>query len=244
MILNSDSSPACQRPKRGRKKAVQKPPVLISFPETAEFIAREPDKTAAIYRHFDTLSNQSLLQLQSKVALLEEQLAIYDAEDLKSSRKGCQDSIDALRCSTSLRDFEKLGKLDSNPNKPEPVDSELPPQQKRWKLAREIQVALKEYSKSYSLDGKRDTKVFRETEEAVLLHSEILHLRRPADRTIKAFRNFFEDRYKQENDEGGRRQLRNAEGEIYKEDDLLSLYTPLDEDYVHKHIPRMDVHSK
>jgi hypothetical protein len=69
------------------------------------------------------------------------------------------------------------------------------------------------------------------TDEAIRLHSEILRMQRPANRTIKAFRKFFENTYKTS---GGHPQLQgDVEGEIYtNEDDLLSLYTPLDEDMV------------
>jgi hypothetical protein len=119
------------------EKALDEPKVLPKQ-ETAKFIAKEPDKTAAIYRRYDYLSNRSLLLLQSNLALLEEKLAEYDAKDLEKFKEYTAEGAMALRCSVSLRDFQKFGNLNSNLNDARPAESGLTPQQKKMKLALQI----------------------------------------------------------------------------------------------------------
>jgi len=77
-------------------------------------------------------------------------------------------------------------------------------------------------------------------DEALLLHSQTLSLGRPASRTIEGFRDWFENRHgKGTGGEKGYAQLRRVEGHIYEqEDDLVCLYTPLDEDSVTRFITR------
>lgn len=67
---------------------------IDGFPQVADKIASDPDKTTMIYRRFDRLSARNLLLLQSELAQLEALQNRYDTEDLK---KRDQITIDCHR---------------------------------------------------------------------------------------------------------------------------------------------------
>ena len=55
------------------------------YPSLAAFIARDCDKSTAIYRRFDRLSARNLLYLQSELVELEARQDAFDAEDLSGT---------------------------------------------------------------------------------------------------------------------------------------------------------------
>jgi len=117
---------------------------LDGFPKIAEFIAKDPDKAAAIFKRFDPVSYRNLLYLQSKVAVLQKRQAAFDEEDAKEESK--ERSDEAVRCATSWEDFEIKGKAAANGSEPDTLQEDAR-QQKRWKLSEDIQIAVKEYRK-------------------------------------------------------------------------------------------------
>lgn len=117
---------AARRPldlEKGRGK-----PHLYGFAFVADLIARDEDKSAAIYRRFDKLSARNLLYLESKLGILESEQKRFDEED--------GTTFDLKSAAISWEEFEELAK---QPDKPEV--------QKRMKLVTEIAETLRTYRK-------------------------------------------------------------------------------------------------
>jgi hypothetical protein len=55
--------------------------LIDGFPRTAAFIARDPDKTATVFRRFDELSARNLLILQGRVEALQAEQQLQDKQD-------------------------------------------------------------------------------------------------------------------------------------------------------------------
>jgi hypothetical protein len=129
------TSKDCNQTENAKKKPRH---YLNGFPKTAEFIARDPDKAASIFKTFHKLSSRNLLYLQSRLAVLQDRQERYDQEDYEKGRTGAKK---VAACASSWEDFERFGTENVTSG---PAASETS-QQERWKLAEEIRVALKEY---------------------------------------------------------------------------------------------------
>ena len=81
------------------------PDILSGFPQTAQFLAADPDKSAVIFRRFDNLSIRNLLNLEGRVAALESLQKKLDRED--NDKYWQNDHIAAA--AQSWEDFAILG---------------------------------------------------------------------------------------------------------------------------------------
>ena len=102
---------------------------ITGYPSLAAFIARDPDKSTAIYRRFDRLSARNLLCLQSELVELEAR----------------QDQLDAAYRARSTE--EQAGARNWKlVNESAKSDEGTEEDRERVKIAREIRRRLKEYS--------------------------------------------------------------------------------------------------
>ena len=60
----------------------RKKELLEGFPQTSKFIAKDPAKTTVIFRRFDQLAVRNLLQLEARLAALENLQKDYDRDDV------------------------------------------------------------------------------------------------------------------------------------------------------------------
>jgi hypothetical protein len=111
---------------------------IDGFPQVADKIASDPDKTTTIYRHFDRLLARNLLLLQSELAQLKALQNRYDTEDLK---KRDQITID---CHRDWGEFEKHAITTENNGQLIPPD---PNRKEKMELAVKIRAKPKEYRK-------------------------------------------------------------------------------------------------
>lgn len=81
------------------------PEILSGFPQTAQFLAADPDKSAVIFRRFDRVSIRNLLNLEGRVAALESIQKNLDRED--NDQHWQNDHIAAA--AQSWEDFAVLG---------------------------------------------------------------------------------------------------------------------------------------
>lgn len=81
------------------------PDLLNGFPQTAQFLAADPDKSAVIFRRFDKLSIRNLLNLEGRVAALESIQKKLDRDD--NDQHWQNDHIAAA--AQSWEDFAVLG---------------------------------------------------------------------------------------------------------------------------------------
>lgn len=79
------------------------PKLLSGFPQTAHFLAADPDKSAVIFRRFDKVSIRNLLNLEGRVAALEAFQEDLDREDYN------QDEEDIAEVAQSWEDFALIG---------------------------------------------------------------------------------------------------------------------------------------
>ena len=61
----------------------RKKKLLEGFPQTSDFIAKDPAKTTVIFRRFDQLAVRNLLQLEARLAALENLQKEYDRDDVE-----------------------------------------------------------------------------------------------------------------------------------------------------------------
>ena len=79
--------------------------VLSGFPQTAHFLAADPDKSIVIFRRFDTVSIRNLLFLEGRIAALENMQEELDREDKMKLSK----DLDIEAIARSWEDFALLG---------------------------------------------------------------------------------------------------------------------------------------
>ena len=79
------------------------PKLLSGFPQTAHFLAADPDKSAVIFRRFDKVSIRNLLNLEGRVAALEAFQEDLDRKDYN------QDEEDIAEVAQSWEDFALIG---------------------------------------------------------------------------------------------------------------------------------------
>ena len=79
--------------------------LLSGFPQTAHFLAADPDKSAVIFRRFDKVSIRNLLYLEGRIAALE---TLQDDLDKEDKNDHSQDD-DVAAAAASWEDFELLG---------------------------------------------------------------------------------------------------------------------------------------
>lgn len=110
------------------------------------------------------------------------------------------DDIESKRAATSWEDFERLAKTQGREER----------EKKRMEVAEQIEIAIKKYH------------------EALLVHSEVLRLSRPADNTLKAFKQWFEPK-------PTRARLRGHSRHILDDaSDLVALRVPAEQDRLTK----------
>ena len=81
------------------------PELLSGFPQTAHFLAADPDKSTVIFRRFDKVSIRNLLNLEGRVAALEAFQEDLDREDFLYN----QDEEDIPEVAQSWEDFALIG---------------------------------------------------------------------------------------------------------------------------------------
>ena len=81
------------------------PDVLVGFPQTAHFLAADPDKSTVIFKRFDKVSTRNLLNLEGRVAALEAVQERLDREDNTKNWK----NIHIAAVAQSWEDFALLG---------------------------------------------------------------------------------------------------------------------------------------
>lgn len=79
--------------------------LLSGFPQTAHFLAADPDKSAVIFRRFDKVSIRNLLYLEGRIAALEKLQDDLDKED----KSDLSEDDDVAAAAASWEDFELLG---------------------------------------------------------------------------------------------------------------------------------------
>jgi len=114
-----------------------RPKPINGFPQVADKIAIDPDKTTTIYRRFDRLSARNLLFLEAEIAELEALQNKYDADDLLAANQV------VIECHSDWRKFERYAnEKDQNGKHTEPN------QAAKMDLALKIKEKLKEYRMS------------------------------------------------------------------------------------------------
>ena len=116
--------------------------IVYGYAKAARLIAKDPEKTGAIYRRFDKLSARNLLYLEAWLAYLERQQAGYDEQDGKSIED--EKSYDLRASAESYEYF--WDHADGEDFADGPARKELV---KRMKLARDIKDALKHYRNTF-----------------------------------------------------------------------------------------------
>jgi hypothetical protein len=114
--------------------------MVYGYAKVARLIAKDPEKTGAIYRRFDEVSARNLLYLEAKVAFLAAKQKEFDIED--SQERQYDKSLDLRTSAKSYEYFREHAedqKFARGPAREELV--------KRFKLAEDIKVATKEYRK-------------------------------------------------------------------------------------------------
>lgn len=84
--------------------------LLRGFPDTAHFLAADPDKSTVIFRRFDKVSIRNLLNLEGRVAALEAYQEELDREDYR------QDEVDVAEVAQSWEDFALIGTFGGREN--------------------------------------------------------------------------------------------------------------------------------
>ena len=83
----------------------RKKQLLEGFPQTANFIAKDPAKTTVMFRRFDQLAVRNLLHLEARLAALERSQKAYDRDDVDFN-SGNEPITTAAR---SWEDFALIG---------------------------------------------------------------------------------------------------------------------------------------
>ncbi|KAF7512686.1 hypothetical protein GJ744_000253 [Endocarpon pusillum] len=192
---------------------------INGYPSVAAFIARDPDKSTAVYRRFDRLSSRNLLYLQSELVELEAKQDEYDAADLKDN------DMRAKQCARSWTDLAQMA-------------CERDRERVRMELAQKIRETMKEYRENrLCLRTHNSSKVLTDnylnSGEALLAEHAILNLRPPNSRTLLALRNWFLELDQEETDRvpklGG-----NSAYMLNDASDLVSLRAPVEQDRLTK----------
>lgn len=114
--------------------------MVYGYAKVARLIAKDPEKTGAIYRRFDKLSARNLLYLEAKLAFLEAEQTRYDEEDSQERQYN-----KSLELRTSAQSYEYFRQHAEDPKfATGPARESL---EKRMKLAEDIREATKEYRK-------------------------------------------------------------------------------------------------
>lgn len=79
--ISGDAQPSQPLPSQTPPSPWTNPEILSGFPQTAQFLAADPDKSAVIFRRFDKVSIRNLLHLEGRVAALESIQKNLDRED-------------------------------------------------------------------------------------------------------------------------------------------------------------------
>ncbi|KAF6798239.1 hypothetical protein CMUS01_15725 [Colletotrichum musicola] len=139
----------------------------VGYAAVAEWMARDVDNETLIYRRFDELSARCILNLQSELLELEEQLQKLDEED--------GDPDEDLEWVDVVRTRELMDKWadPANPNGSAQNQEFCSKANIRVELGARIRLKLKEYH------------------ESLLLQSEIAKLKRPSKRVLNAFEAWF-----------------------------------------------------
>ncbi len=113
--------------------------LLSGFPQTAHFLAADPDKSAVIFRRFDRVSIRNLLYLEGRIAALETLQDDLDRED--KNEHMTDDNVAAA--AASWEDFAILGS--SGKERIPDIAS------KRWSQRRDKRIEIRERMKAERL---------------------------------------------------------------------------------------------
>lgn len=103
-------------------------PQASGYPAVAAFIARDKDRSTAIYRRFHRLSARNLLNLENELLELEAKQDNQDAEDRRLAKFGDRDAVEYIETWEKAREIGNVERL---------------------KLVEDIRGKLKEYRISY-----------------------------------------------------------------------------------------------
>lgn len=191
------------------------------FPALGEWIAEDPDSETFMFRKFQRLSARNLLFLQSQVSVLESKSNQLDKE--------------LTRADTQLR--LSMMRYESWEEK---AEDPLTPEAKRMRLAQSIKTTLKEYRESRIPRMSSSFGGFLipcNLDEALILHSNIIHLPHPRKHQLETFRDWFSGRCS-----GISRNVPIIAGSSSKmlddEDDLVCLRSPLEQDFLTQMLQR------
>ena len=114
--------------------------LLEGFPQTSNFIAKDPAKTTVIFRRFDQLAVRNLLHLEARLAALESLQKDYDTDDVDFNN----DNEPITTAARSWEDFAVIGTLklrEDYPNRPRTPGHDSPhnlPESvlARWRIKR------------------------------------------------------------------------------------------------------------
>jgi hypothetical protein len=175
---------------------------LKGYPTFSAFIARDQD--AAIYRKYESLSARNLLYLSSEIHELEGQLKALDEEDFKSS---CFVAEGAARKWEHYSTGKELGV------------------QAHRDLQSKIKVKLKEYrmcSANEGPGGGMKSSTDGGVDEALLLESQVLALKKPTQRTLRNVKRWFSS--------GGQTVLLGRDTHLFDDKNDMVALAPLDDD--------------
>jgi len=213
---------------------------LPGFTELSAYIGSCRD--LALFSRFDTLGARNLLYLQLELFALEEQLKEYDEEDRQIVKKNSILDSDGKLVPNDLA-FEILlpakdwkGFVRRAPTKEnEYWNEKLPPssqtgteegsgttarplklkddrQHRKMLTILRIREVLKQYRSSRRIYSSI-VKSNRKTEEALILHAEVLKLESPGSRPLKVFQEWFNNK----------RPFIGTANNIYNKDDIVAL---------------------
>jgi hypothetical protein len=186
--------------------------VRDGYPALAEWIARDVDGDTYMFRKFDRLAARNILHLQARLVALE-----YEIDQLDEQARQCKDPNVKL----SSRRWETLMEQAKIPDGLEEA---------RVQKLDELKVLLKEYCKS-TLYHKL-TQVLTRLDGTLVLQSDVAGLHKPRDKAISAFREYLKGTaYRDGTDKPMPLISGRAKAFLDKEDDLVSLAKPLEEDY-------------
>ena len=182
--------------------SASQPVRLEGYPSFASWITE--DRDAAIYRRYEKLSARNLLYQQNELLHLEEQLHKLDLEDTKDVNNG-----EAQRAARFWKHYSDGGNASAR---------------RHVELQQKIRLKLKEY-RQFVLFANRPVKhrmlTSRDTDESLLLESQVLSLSSPSSRTLRAFRKCFKLR---QNELWGKDQT------LYDDEKDLVALAPVDTD--------------
>ncbi|CAF9908903.1 hypothetical protein IMSHALPRED_007533 [Imshaugia aleurites] len=217
--ISGDAQPSQPLPSQTPPSPWTNPEILSGFPQTAQFLAADPDKSAVIFRRFDKVSIRNLLHLEGRVAALESIQKNLDRED--NDQYWENDHIAAA--AQSWEDFAVLGTemgLRSDSMKIPYGAYEMWNQTREKRLAVQRSIAQssakKQSNQSESaitpdstkpLSGIAETSeliqlrwdvalaincAVKEYQEALLLYNRLLSLEAPAKRSRETVADWFE----------------------------------------------------